>query len=97
MTIIDSILGRNTEPEDSNQELTKGKVLKLSKDGYGFLCSDSMPFTRIFFHWSVLTMDSPNFTKLKPNMPAEFKAIEIEGKGWRAIMVKVHDNTEKDS
>ncbi len=73
------------------EERTKiiGKIIKIDKKGYGFITSVEIPFTRIFFHWTALDKDSPNYTQLKIGMRVRFTPIELINKGWRAINVEV--------
>ncbi len=98
MSLINSILNggkaKEDKPNDDSRKF-QGKILKLYKKGYGFLSTPELEFTRVFFHWSVLTRDSPKFPDLAPNMPVEFSAREFDEKGWRAIMVKVDVNSTK--
>jgi len=68
-----------------------GKIIKVSKDGYGFISSKDIPFTRIFFHWSALRPDTKKFTDLKTGMKVSFVAFTTEDKGYRAIKIKVED------
>lgn len=66
-----------------------GRIIKVSKEGWGFLSSKEIQFTRIFFHWTSLVQNTLNFQELKTGMWAEFVPMEVPGKGWRAIHVKV--------
>lgn len=67
-----------------------GKITKLAaEEGWGFVSTKEIPFTRIFFHWSALIQDTLTFPQLKVGMKCEFKAIEIPGKGWRAVQIKI--------
>jgi cold shock CspA family protein len=67
----------------------KGKIIKVSESGWGFISSKDIKFTRIFFHWTSLKQDTLKFTELKNGMRVEFTPIEVEGKGWRAIKISV--------
>lgn len=95
MTLIDKILGREEQPEPTEivKERLEGKIVKLD-DGWGFIVSKDVPYTRIFFHWSGLNQDTLHFTKLEKGMWIEFELLEIPGKGLRAIKIKVLE--EKD-
>lgn len=73
-------------PEDKR---VIGKVIKVSDKGWGFITSKEIKFTRIFFHWTSLKQDTKKFTDLKNGMKVEFTPVEVEGKGWRAIKIKV--------
>jgi ''Cold-shock'' DNA-binding domain. len=66
-----------------------GKVIKVSKQGWGFLSSKEIPFTRVFFHWSALRQDTVSFLELKTGMLVEFTPLQIPGKGWRAVHIQV--------
>lgn len=70
-----------------------GKIIKLDqseeKGGWGFISSKDVPFTRIFFHWTSLRQDTLRFPELKQGMKVEFTPVEVEGKGMRAIKIKV--------
>lgn len=67
----------------------KGRIIKISKKGWGFISSKDIAFTRIFFHWTSLQQDTPKFPDLKVGMMVEFTPLEVAGKGHRAIHVKV--------
>ena len=80
--------------EKSTEEKPRavGRIIKVAtgeKGGYGFISSKDVPFTRIFFHWTSLKQDTLKFTELKVGMKVEFTPTEVEGKGWRAIKIKV--------
>lgn len=78
------------EPEEIDDNIRNvGKIIKLSDEGWGFITSKEIPFTRIFFHWTSLVQDTLKFTELEEGMQVEFKAIEIPEKGFRAIKIKV--------
>jgi len=71
-----------------------GRIIKVSKAGWGFISSKDIQFTRIFFHWTALRQDTLPFTEVKTGMWVEFTPLKIEGKGWRAVHVKVVDKPE---
>ena len=73
-------------PEDKR---VAGKIIKVSDQGWGFITSKEIKFTRIFFHWTSLKQDTKKFTELKNGQKVEFTPVEVEGKGWRAIKIKV--------
>lgn len=73
-----------------------GKIIKVSEDGWGFVSSREIEFTRIFFHWTALRQDTLPFKQLKTGMKCEFTPIEIEGRGWRAIHLKVLESEKKN-
>lgn len=66
-----------------------GRVIKISKTGWGFISSKEIEFTRIFFHWTQLTQDTLKFTDIRIGMQVEFTPIQIPVKGWRAVHVRV--------
>lgn len=66
-----------------------GKIIKVSEGGWGFISSKEIKFTRIFFHWTSLRQDTKKFDQLKNGDRVEFTPIEVEGKGTRAIKIKV--------
>lgn len=66
-----------------------GRVIKVSKAGWGFVSSREIQFTRIFFHWTALRQDTIPFLELKTGMFVEFTPLQIEGKGWRAMHMRV--------
>ena len=75
------------------RERVEGRIIKLG-EGWGFISSKSIPYTRIFFHWSALSQDTLRFLDLRRGMMVEFEPIEIEGKGYRAIRIKVTEEDE---
>lgn len=66
-----------------------GRIIKVSKAGWGFISSKEIEFTRIFFHWTALRQDTVTFPELKTGMWVEFTPLQVPGKGFRAIHVKV--------
>lgn len=66
-----------------------GRVIKVSKKGWGFVSSKNIEFTRIFFHWTALRQDTIPFLELKVGMWVEFTPLQIDGKGWRAVHIRV--------
>ena len=97
MTKIGDIIGNgDVEAENLHLEATVkeekrviGKIIKVSEDGWGFISSKEIKFTRIFFHWTSLKQDTLKFQELKNGMKMEFTPVEVEGKGWRAIKIRV--------
>jgi cold shock CspA family protein len=73
-----------------------GKIIKVSKAGWGFISSKDIEFTRIFFHWTALRQDTIPFLELKTGMMVEFTPLKIEGKGHRAVHVRVIDKPAKE-
>lgn len=87
--------GKEVEVVDENQKKLIGKIIHLSEQGYGFISSPDIKFTRIFFHWTGLEQGTLNFAELKKGMKVEFIAKEFDEKGWRAIKVKVIEEDKK--
>lgn len=79
----------DTSPIKHDERRVVGKIIKVSDDGWGFISSKEIKFTRIFFHWTSLKQDTLKFTDLKNGMRVEFTPVEVEGKGWRAIKIRV--------
>jgi cold shock CspA family protein len=66
-----------------------GRIIKVSKKGWGFISSRDIEFTRIFFHWTALRQDTVGFKELKPGLWVEFTPLQMEGKGYRAVHIRV--------
>jgi cold shock CspA family protein len=66
-----------------------GRIIKISKAGWGFISCQEIKFTRIFFHWTALRQDTTPFLELRIGMWVEFTPVQIPLKGWRAVHVKV--------
>ena len=80
------------KPEDKR---VIGKIIKVSDEGWGFISSKDIKFTRIFFHWTSLKQDTLKFQELKNGMKVEFTPVEVEKKGWRAIKIQVVEDEPK--
>jgi cold shock CspA family protein len=80
--------GDNT-PVKPDDKRVQGKIIKVSDEGWGFISSKEIKFTRIFFHWTSLKQETLKFQDLKNGMKVEFTPVEVEGKGWRAIKIIV--------
>lgn len=78
----------------TDEQRVKGKIIKVSSGGWGFISSKDIKFTRIFFHWTSLKQETLKFTELKSGMKVEFTPVEVEGKGWRALKIEVLSNDE---
>ena len=79
----------DTTPIKPDDKRVTGKIIKVSEEGWGFISSKEIKFTRIFFHWTSLRQDTLNFQALRNGMKVEFTPVEIEGKGWRAIKIRI--------
>lgn len=79
----------DTTPIKPEEKRIVGKIIKVSDDGWGFISSKDIKFTRIFFHWTSLKQDTLKFQELKNGMKVEFTPVEVTDKGWRAIKIKV--------
>ncbi len=66
----------------------EGKIIKVLEQGYGFIVSPALKYTRIFFHWSALNQDTLNFAELKKGMRVRFSLKKFP-KSWRAIKIEV--------
>ena len=84
----------DTTPIKPTDKRVMGKIIKLSGDGWGFITSKDISFTRIFFHWTSLKQGTLRFPELRPGMKVEFTPVEVEGKGWRAIKIVVIQNEQ---
>lgn len=83
---LKEVLTTETKPEEKRLE---GKIIKLSEEGWGFISSQDLKFTRIFFHWSSLKQNTLKFPDLRNKMKVSFVATEVPEKGWRAIKIEV--------
>lgn len=83
------------EEKTKEEKRVIGKIIKVSDDGWGFISSKEIKFTRIFFHWTSLKQDTLKFQELKNGMKVEFTPVEVEGKGWRAIKIRVIKDEQK--
>lgn len=89
--LLPTELGVVDETPKKDDVRIEGKILKVSDNGYGFISSRDIPFTRIFFHWTSLRPDTINFKELHSGMKVSFVAFEVENKGYRAIKIKVEE------
>jgi len=72
-----------------------GRIIKVSDTGWGFISSKDIKFTRIFFHWTHLRQDTLPFPDLRTGMLVEFTPLQLPGKGYRAVHIRVVDNPTK--
>jgi cold shock CspA family protein len=77
------------EVSSHTEKRSSGRIIKLSDEGWGFISSKDIPFTRIFFHWTSLKQNTLNFKELKVGMKVEFTPNEVPGKGFRGVKVEV--------
>lgn len=101
MTFIEKILGKTKEDVTLNEspqvrERLIGKIVKISPEGWGFIISKNIKFTRIFFHWSALNQDTLHFTELERGMVVEFEPLDVPDKGVRAIRIRVLEDNEAE-
>lgn len=80
---------------DVNEKKVVGRIIKLSKKGWGFISSKEIEFTRIFFHWTALRQDTVGFLELKTGMYVEFTPQKVAGKGVRANHMRVVDKPKE--
>jgi cold shock CspA family protein len=84
-----------TETEKRVENKITGRIIKISKNGWGFISSKDIEFTRIFFHWTALQQSTIGFKELKTGMIVEFIPVQVPENGYRAIHIKVIDKREK--
>jgi cold shock CspA family protein len=82
---------------DTIERKVVGRVIKVSRKGWGFISSREIEFTRIFFHWTSLRQDTLPFLELKTGMMVEFTPVQIAGKGYRAIHVRVVEKPKEET
>jgi cold shock CspA family protein len=74
-----------------------GTIIHTSPDGYGFITTPEIPFTRIFFHWGALD-HRIKFLDLSKGQAVTFQVKEYPDKGLRAIKIQlVGDSNESKS
>lgn len=85
------------EEEPTDKKRVVGKIVFLNEeDGWGFIISKEIKFSRIFFHWTALEQSTLHFTELKKGMQVEFNPKWYEENGWRAIrLVVLEDSNDK--
>lgn len=73
-----------------------GKIIHLSQNGYGFIESKELQFTRIYFSWKNLH-PAVQFTRLKVGDLLEFFPYFTEGRGYKAMKItKVQELSKMD-
>lgn len=80
-----------------DEQFVVGKIIKVAGEGWGFISSREIEFTRIFFHWTALVQDTLPFKELKPGMKVEFKPVQVPERGWRAHKVRVIQEEKKNN
>lgn len=93
MTLRDLFGGKNVELKDNSKRII-GKIFHIDEVGWGFISSEEMKFTRIYFHWTGLNQDTLKFPELRKGMRVEFEPKDYQDKGWRAIKINVLKNDE---
>jgi len=85
-------LSKSTNPVEetkTEKDRVNGVIIHVDKkEGYAFITSKDIPFTRIFMHWQGLLQDTLKFLELEKGMKVEFTPVIVDGKD-RAIKVKV--------
>jgi len=91
MPKLAELVGQDTMSEiaSATERRIEGKIIKISPEGWGFIISKEIKFTRIFFHWTSLKQETLNFQALKQGMIVEFTPVETEHRGYRAIKIVV--------
>lgn len=79
-----------------SERMITGRIIKVSRSGWGFIISKEIEFTRIFFHWTALRNDTLRFPELKRGMYVDFVPIEVPEKGYRAIKIRVLTKREQE-
>jgi cold shock CspA family protein len=79
-----------------NNNKVGGKIIKVSPEGWGFIISRDIEFTRIFFHWTALEQSTLSFKEIRSGMKCEFVPVQIPGRGWRAIKIRILEKEMKD-
>lgn len=82
-----------TKPDDNKIE---GKIIHLGSGGWGFITSESLPFTRIFFHWTMLEGDTLRYPDLKKGMRVRFTPQLRNDNSYRAIKISVIESKKNN-
>jgi cold shock CspA family protein len=71
------------------EERLTGKITKIKRDdGWGFIQSENMPFTRFHFFWSALLHSTKEFKEVNNGDSVEFTPMK-DHNGWHALKIKV--------
>lgn len=95
-----SIFGNNKPKEkieEKKDNKIEGKIIHLGTGGWGFITSEELPYTRLFFHWTTLEGDTLRFPDLKKGMRVRFTPQIREDGSYRALKIRVIDTQEKKS
>jgi len=95
------IFGTAKKPSEKTEEKKEegkieGKIIHLGTGGWGFITSEAMPFTRIFFHWTTLEGDTLRFPDLKKGMHVKFLPQLRDDGTYRALRIRVIEDDKKD-
>jgi cold shock CspA family protein len=74
-------------PDDYRKDIT-GKIIYLNDEGWGYINTHAIKFSKVYFHWTGLETSTKNFLELKAGDTLKFNAIKRE-KGWKAINIVV--------
>lgn len=92
MDILKNLLKKEEVATKEEPAKKVGKIIKLG-DGWGFITSRDIPYTRIFFHWSGLLQTTLHFTELKEGMRVEFIPKDRD-QGLLATKIQVLEDEE---
>jgi cold shock CspA family protein len=67
----------------------EGKVIKVHPNGWGFITSVDLKFTRIFFHWTGLVQNTKKFPELRIGDKVRFVIQQNQEDAWKAIKIEV--------
>lgn len=70
-----------------------GTIYHMGSD-FCFIESPDIPRTRIYMHWTGLAPNTLHFDKLVKGMNVTFRALNNPAKGWRAVKVRVIEDTK---
>lgn len=91
--IFKNLFGESEQPEAKKREVLMGRIYHLGQ-GWGFVSSPELEYTRIFFHWTGLVHNTLNFKDLKKGMKVEFEKKIMPDGNVRAIRVKVLEDKD---
>lgn len=91
-----SIFGNNKREEKQDEKKDnkiEGKIIHLGTGGWGFITSEELPYTRLFFHWTTLEGDTLRFPDLKKGMRVRFVPQVREDGTYRALKIRVVESS----